>query len=638
MFQRSGGARPVAAMLATLAVTLAFAAPAPAAPATTRNDAFRVPFPATPDSIRPGVSVTSGTVPPYWQTRAEKSGYRSTADYDETMRFCRQLEAGGSWIKVLTFGTSGQGRPLPLVVLSKDRAFTPELARATGKPVILVQNGIHSGEIEGKDASLALMRDLAVLRTREDLLDSVIVLVLPILSVDAHERKSKYNRINQNGPEEMGWRSTPIGLNLNRDYLKLETPEMRALVGNVFTKWWPHLLVDNHTTDGADYQHDLTYSVNHGPTVPRPIERWMREAVTGRIVERTRALGHLPAPYLNFRDGYDPRGGIVDGAAAPRFSNGYPPLHGRAAILTETHMRKPYALRVQATYDFMVAILEEVNARPRELIRAVRASEDEIAARGREADPRRREVALVSTITDSAETFPFRGFVTRWEKSDISGGIVPHYTSTPWDTVVPYYRQLRPTLTVRQPAGYVVPQEWASVRRVLDAHGVRWRRFARAWTDTVEVQRIAQWRAADAFEGHRPIEVSRVELERRFRAYRAGDVWVPLDQPQGLVAVHLLEAQAPDGLLYWNAFNTVLQRKEYADDYVIEPMARAMMANDPALAEEFRRRVATDSTFAASPFLRLDWFYRRTPWADPEQDLSPVARALRRPPEAVLAP
>ena len=173
-------------------------------------------------------------------------------------------------------------------------------------------------------------------------------------------------------------------------------------------------------------------------------------------------------------------------------------------------------------------------------------------------------MALTSGITDSADTFPYRGYVTRWEKSDISGGIVPRYTTTPWDTVVPFYRQLRPTLTVRQPAGYVVPQEWTVVRRVLDLHGVRWRRFARAWSDTVEVPRIAQWRAADGFEGHRPIEVSQVELVPRRRAYRPGDSGCRSTSRRDS-SLHLLEAQA-DGLMYWNAFDTVLQKKEYADE------------------------------------------------------------------------
>src|SRR5688572_18034704 len=176
---------------------------------------------------KPG-SVTSGEVPAFWRTRAERTSYRQTSDYDETMRFVRQVEGSSRWMKVVSYGTSPQGRALPLAILSKDRAFTPEAAFATGKPIVLIQNGIHSGEIEGKDACLALMRDVAALRTKAELLDSAIVLVLPIFSVDAHERRGRYNRINQNGPEEMGWRSNAVGLNLNRDYIKVETGEMRA--------------------------------------------------------------------------------------------------------------------------------------------------------------------------------------------------------------------------------------------------------------------------------------------------------------------------------------------------------------------------------------------------------------------------
>src|SRR5690349_17038239 len=155
---------------------------------------------------------SANAVPYFWQTRAEKSGYRLTADYDETMRYCRTLAAGSEWVKLESYGTSGQGRELPLLIVSKDRAFTPEAARATGKPILLIQNGIHSGEIEGKDASLALVRDLTALRRRPELLDHAILLVLPIFSVDAHERSGPWNRINQNGPERMGWRRTPIGL------------------------------------------------------------------------------------------------------------------------------------------------------------------------------------------------------------------------------------------------------------------------------------------------------------------------------------------------------------------------------------------------------------------------------------------
>ena len=615
-------------MIVTLLLTGLLAAVMPA-------DSTRAPAAATRSPARPAASA----IPPFWQTRAERSGYRLTSDYDETMRFCRTLAAGTEWIKLESYGVSGQGRDLPLLIVSMERAFTPEAARATGKSIILIQNGIHSGEIEGKDACLALLRDITVLHTRESLLDHAILLVLPIFSVDAHERRGKYNRINQNGPEEMGWRTTPVGLNLNRDYLKAEAPEMRALISRVFTRWWPHLLVDDHTTDGADYQHDVTYGFNHGAGTPSAVDRWLTVAFEGRVVPRLSALGHLPAPYLEFRKGGDPLSGIDFGNSRPRYSTGYAPLQCRPAILVETHMLKPYETRVRATYDLLLALLEDINAHPRELTDAVAAAEAEVIARGREPNPARREVVLTSKTSEKSLPFPYKGVVAKLEPSDIAGGPVPRYSATPWETVIPIYRDIVPTLTVRQPAGYLVPQEWTVCRDRLDLHGVRYRRFATAWSDTVEVARVLEWSwESRPDQGHRPVTIARVANERRWRSFRPGDLWVPLDQRSAMIAVNLFEAQGPDGLAYWNAFDSVLELKEYAEDYVMEPIARTMLAADTVLAREFRTRLAADTAFAHSPAQRLDFFYRRSPWADPEQNLLPVARALRAPPEAVLAP
>ncbi len=579
-------------------------------------------------------------IPPFWQTRAERSNYRLTADYDETMRYCRVLAAASPWIRLESYGTSGQGRDLPLLIVSKEKAFTPEASRATGKPILLIQNGIHSGEIEGKDASLALIRDIAVLHSRAGLLDHAILLVLPIFSVDAHERHGPYNRINQNGPEEQGWRTTPIGLNLNRDYLKAESPEMQALLGRVFTRWWPHLLVDDHTTDGADYRHDVTYGFNFGPGTPAAVSRWLTDAFETRVVPRLAALGHLPAPYLEFRKDGDPRSGVDFGDSRPRYSTGYGPLQCRPAVLVETHMLKSYENRVRSTYDLLAALLEEVNAHPQALTDAVAAAEAEVIARGRERDPAKREVVLNTKLSDRALLLDYKGVVAKYEPSDIAGRPVVRYTSAPWDTVIPLHREALPTLTVREPVGYLVPQEWTICRAKLDLHGVRYRKLARAFSDTVEVQRVVAWTWADSVpdQGHRAINVTQVALERRLRSFRPGDLWVPLDQRSALVAVHLFEAQAPDGLTYWNAFDTVLEKKEYGEDYVVEPLARRMMAADTALAREFRARLAADTAFARSPAKRLDWFYRRSPWGDPEQNLIPVARALRAPPASVLAP
>ena len=633
-----------AALLAVAATALAAIAHAqivrrPPAAAWTTDSVVKAVLTGGSAQLTPDPPIDT-SIPRIWLTKAERTGWKQTSDYEEMMRNIRSLEAGSRWVKLEIIGRTGQGRELPLLIVSKDRAFTPEAGRALGKPIVLIQNGIHAGEIEGKDASGMLLRDIAVLHKYDALMDSVILLVLPVFSVDASERRSHFNRINQNGPDEMGWRHTPIGLNLNRDYMKLDAPEMRALIGNVYTKWWPDLLIDNHTTDGADYRYDVTYATNHGAGVPPSLDRWYAEAIEKGMVRRLTERAHLVAPYLDFKTGNDPRGGIEYNNSLPRFSTGYPPLQARAALLVETHMLKPYGARVKATYDLMLSVLEEIHEHPRALLDAVRDAEAGALARAREKDPAKRLLVMGTALSDRGVPFAWKGVQTTWETSDITGSRVPRYSSTPWDTTVLMYRETIPQLSVRLPeGGYVVRQEFTDVIDRLALHGIRTRRLSRAWSDTVEMTRITgRTIPPEPYEGRANVRVTAAATERQFRGFRAGDVWVPLDQHGGALAAMLLEAQSPDGFMAWGFFLTVFQKKEYGADYVVEPMARAMMAHDPKLAADFKAKVASDTAFAKDSNARSDWFFRRSPWRDPEQDLHPIARALHPVPESYLVP
>ena len=638
--------RPTVLRAAALAAAVTFlAAMAQAQIRLTR------PAPWTPDSVVKSILTGSSaqltpdppvdtSIPRIWLTRAERTLWKQTSDYDEMMRMCRSFEAGSRWVKLEIIGRSGQGRDIPMIILSKDRAFTPDAARALGKPVVLIQNGIHAGEIEGKDASGMLLRDIAVLHKYDALLDSLTLLVIPVFSVDAAERRSHWNRINQNGPDEMGWRHTPIGLNLNRDYTKLDSPEMRALIGTVYTRWWPELLVDNHTTDGADYRYDITYATNHGAGVPPSLDRWYADAIEKGMVERLQERGHLVSPYLDYKTGNDPRGGIEYNNSQPRFSTGYPPLQSRAALLVETHMLKPYGARVKATYDLMLSVLGEIHDHPRALMDAVRDAEAAAVARAQSKDPAKRTLVLATALSDKGVPVPFKGVQTTWTFSDITGNQVPHYSNVPWDTTVMMYRESIPQLSVRLPeGGYVVPQEFTDVLDRIALHGIRTRRLARAWSDTVEMTRVTGHTvAAEPYEGRANVKVTAVSMERQLRSFRAGDVWVPLDQRGSALAATLLEAQSPDGFMAWGFFLTVFQKKEYGADYIVEPMARAMMDHDPKLAADFRAKLQSDTAFAKDSNARSDWFFRRSPWRDLEQDLHPIARALHPVPEGFLVP
>ncbi|MFV2073326.1 MAG: M14 family metallopeptidase, partial [Thermoanaerobaculales bacterium] len=306
-------------------------------------------------------------IPNHWQTVAERSGFRATSSYDETIAFLRQVQARAPHlIRVTDFGRSGQGRPLPLVIVSSEGAFTPEAAAAVGKPVLLFQSCIHAGEVDGKVASLMILRDIALGR-RPDLAEAATLLFAPIYNADGHERVSVFNRPNQNGPVEgTGYRTTASGINLNRDFLRVASPEGRAMA-RLVSRWRPHLHVDNHVTNGSDHVWVLTWLVPEAPLLPPAIDAWVKGHLPP-VIERTEAAGHPSGPYVSLVDGADPSRGMEWDMFEPRYSSNYFPLRNRVSILIEMHAHKPFRDRVLANRDFMAVQLFEPEA-PDSLLR-----------------------------------------------------------------------------------------------------------------------------------------------------------------------------------------------------------------------------------------------------------------------------
>src|SRR5580692_6171198 len=302
-----------------------------------------------------------------WQTPAEKSGFATTPNYDDTLAYLERLaKVAPDKIHLERFGTTGQGRPMMAVVASGSGHFTPEAARAAQLPVILVQAGIHSGEIEGKDAGLQLLRDFAVTGALPHLLDRAVLVFIPVYNIDGHEKSSPYNRINQNGPAEMGARGQAQYLNLNRDYVKADAPETRAWL-KVWQRWRPDFMMDIHTTDGADYQYDLTWYLEDPHKLLAAVSAWQQQAMA-QVVPAYEARGHLASIYLEFKDSADPLKGIENFGSGARFSTGYAALQNRPALLIETHMLKSYAVRVRATYDLVSLLIDYAGQHGADLI------------------------------------------------------------------------------------------------------------------------------------------------------------------------------------------------------------------------------------------------------------------------------
>lgn len=560
-----------------------------------------------------------------WQTKAERTDYQQTGRYDDVVSFCRRLADASPSACYTSFGQSGQGRELPLLILSKDRAFTPEAARAAGKLLVLMQNCIHPGECAGKDASLELARDILITGRHRHLLDDVNLLIMPILNADGHERFSPYSRINQNGPQEMGWRVTSTNLNVNRDYMKADTPEMRAWL-RVWVAWQPDLLMDNHTTDGGDHQYDLLYAVNAGQLTAEPIRRWTSATLLPAILPALEAAGHKPFPYGGPRNRRDPSEGInAFVTPTPRFSNAYGAICNRPAILVEVHALKPYAQRVRAAYDIMLYTLEELNRRPEALRDAIRAA-DQQARTWRGAASSDGEVALQLALSEEAEPIVYHAVEQTVRSSAITGGEVIEYSDQPLDVPTKLYDQARISRSVAPPVAYLVPPQWSDVIERLELHGVAFFRLAHDERLDVESYRFDDVTfPARPYEG-RFLPSYKTTPTHETRDFVAGTVVVPLDQRLAKVAVHLLEPEAPDSLLAWGFFNAIFEQKEYAEDYIMEPIAQRMLEEDLALRREFEEKLKTDEEFAKNPSARLDFFYRRSPYWDKQLNVYPVAR------------
>ncbi len=562
-------------------------------------------------------------VPLEWRTHAEITGYRETPRYRETIEYCRRLAEASPLIRYESFGKSGEGRELPLLIAAEDECFAPRSVRPDDKAVILIQACIHSGEPDGKDAGLALLRDVAITKIYPDLLKRVVLLFIPIYNVDGHERVSPFNRINQNGPVEMGWRGTTTNLNLNRDYMKADTPETRAWLA-LWNKWSPDLFIDCHVTDGADYGSVITYHFEHHAGIADSVLEWERDVIQGRVAPATEAAGSVTSWYLEFIDNRDLTLGMRDFNGSPRFSTGYVPLRNRPAILIETHMLKEYRARVLGTYDFLRFALAEVNENPARLVNAGRQADESTMSWGRHHDPS-RQFPLRFELTDYARPFHLRAVESKTAMSDISGTLWVEFGTEPLELTVPMRDTFRVVRAVSPPLAYIVPPQWHKVIQNLRYHGLELRRTTETAEVEVESYRFqdAQW-AMTPFEG-RFLTTVRAEPTIERRVFPAGSIVVPIAQPLAKVAISLLEPEAPDSLTVWSFFSAIFEEKEYAEDYILEKLAREMIRNRPDVAEEFRKRLS-DPGFASDARRRLEFFYRRSPYWDPYLNFYPVGR------------
>lgn len=557
----------------------------------------------------------------YWLTHFEKSGMTESPDYISTIKYFEKFEKNFPIVKIKNIGTTPQGRTIKVVIVSKEKAFTPEQAKKTNKAIVLIQNGIHSGEIEGKDACMLLLRDILVTKEKFHLLDNLIILIIPVLNIDGHERLSPFNRPNQNGPKKMGWRTNALNLNLNRDYLKADTPEIQSFL-KLFNDWLPDFMIDNHTTNGADYQYHVTYGIETHQNIDRGLVNWINNKYLPFLKTKVESDGFIIGPYMEFKDGTI-ESGILDLPSPPRLSHGYCAAQNRVCLLVETHSLKPFDNRVFSTKSMMTHTLEFVNKDFRELTKLNKQA-DKNPVKNYLIEKKKFPLVLVSN--GKFDKFIFKGFEWYDEYSEITGSTIRKYTNKPIEIEIPIFNQAKSLKKIIVPKAYLIPQEFQSIIKILDYHQIRYLQLSSYKKVSVEKYRFKNVSFAPRpYEG-RQIPSFQTECFEEKVIMPKGTYIIPTNQRALRVIVNLLEPDAPDSFVHWGFFNAFFERKEYAEAYVMEPYAKIMIENNQSLRNEFYKRLELNEEFRNNPLERLDFFYRNSPFFDQGENIYPILR------------
>lgn len=544
-------------------------------------------------------------------TDCEKSDFARTPRYAETIDYCRLLASSSPMVHYTTFGVSPEGRNLPLLIVDKDGLTTPEEIRRSGKAILFVEACIHSGEPDGKDAGFILLRDLVIRRQHLDLLDKVSLLFVPIFNVDGHENFSAQNRINQNGPEELGTRVTGQLLNLNRDFLKADAPEMRDWL-TLYNRWMPEIFIDVHVTDGADFQYVMTYSIETRSThLEEGLRRWTADVYERGLNEEMRRSGYPIFPYFSFREYNKPESGILIDLFDPRYSQGYVAARNRVGLLVENHIYKPYKQRVLATVELLKATLR-ILGKERETLQATIEQADRTVG---SSAFRARPIAFDFRPADRDS---MQVDFLSWERdtvlSDLSGAPwVTHNYNRPLTVSTSLITSYDPTLTVDLPEAYILMPQWKAVIDLLDLHAIRYTRLSGGERVTVQTYRYtgATFDTRQS-EGRVPVHTT-FTTQTEELVCPPGALLIDMNQPSARIAAWLLEPSAPGSLTYWGFFNQVIQApgEFWIGLPYMEVKGRELLQKDPALKQAFEAKKASDPAFAADPQAILGFFYDR---------------------------
>jgi hypothetical protein len=529
-----------------------------------------------------------------------------TLTYEEAIACYEKMAAAHpKLLQVRPIGSTDSGLPLHVAVLSKDGVFDPEKIRQSGRRILLINNGIHPGEPEGIDATIMLLRDLLTKPERQTVLEHLVVVFIPIYNVDGCLNRSSHSRANQNGPEAYGFRGNSRHYDLNRDFLKSDSRNARTF-NDIFTRWMPDVFVDNHTSNGADYQYTMTLIATQHNKLEAPLGAFLQKTMLPYLYGNMDRKGWEMIPYVD-GPGETPEQGIFDFCDYGRYSTGYAALWNTIGFMPETHMLKPFKDRVWSTYAFMEVVLNFIHEHHAELAKARTAAFERTRTKTAFALDWRMD-------RDTRDSLQFKGYAAKYKASEVSGLPRLWYDrSEPFEITIPYYNTFEPAVLVDKPVAYIIPQAWENVLSRLENNKVKLQRLDKDISLEVEMYRIGAFKNREAWEGHYFHSNVQLETETRTQLFHKGDYVVFANQDANRYLVETLEPHAPDSWFAWNFFDPILMQKEYFSAYVFEDLAAEFLNENPAVRTELEAKQKADPEFAGSARAQLDWVYRQSP-------------------------
>ncbi|PID92618.1 MAG: hypothetical protein CSA96_02420 [Bacteroidetes bacterium] len=545
-------------------------------------------------------------------------------EWEECIGLYRRMADSSDRARLIEIGYSDAGKPLHLFIISADGCFEPEDLRESGKNILFINNGIHPGESCGIDASVKLAYGLLSGRDEyAEFLSRTTILILPVFNIGGALKRSPYHRANQNGPREHGFRGNARNLDLNRDFMKMDAANTRALVP-LLRKWDPDVFIDTHTSNGADYPYTITLINSHEQRHESASAHFLRQEMLPFLYAAMTKTPYEMSPYV-WSIKTTPEDGLIGFMDYPRYTSGYTSMFNCLSLTVETHMFKPYPDRVLSTWHLL-----------RESLHFMATHSDELQAQKAKAwkQKRRRRQFVLEWKPDTlrCDSLLFKGYAARYRKSKLTGHQRLYYDrSEPWEKKIPYYRYYIPTISCSLPEAYLIPPAWPEVIERLRLNGVEMQPLDRDTILRAEYYYIEDFHTASpSYNGHYPHSSTRVRKESGPVECMAGSILVPTKQKAVEYIVQALEPQAHDSFFNWNFFDEILYRNEYFSPYIFEETAEALLREDPRLNAAFRKKKAEDAAFAADPYSQLRFIYESSPWSEDSYMRYPVIRIPAR--------